>query len=151
LDVRAELALPPSAALRMGVLGLGGFDKTFEHATGSFDAGLLALRFDACAGLLLARDVRGRACAGLLGGLLYAQGRSFMESKTSVVGWIGFVNNLSVLFSLSPRWSMELGLSLVAPLRRVTVGVHNAAGAVVDARELAAVGFTFGLGPVYRF
>jgi hypothetical protein len=146
-----ERELPPNITLRAGVLGLAAWDRTFATVPGFFDAETVAARLDACVRFDLAQGLGGRACAGLMGGGLFAQGRDFASSKSASSGWIAAANALELAVGLADRWSLAGEVTLVLPLESTRAGVQSASGDVVEARDLSTVGVTIMLGPVYRF
>jgi hypothetical protein len=148
---RVERALPPNFALRLGVLGLAAWDRTFATVPGFFDAETLALRFDACVRLDLAPRLAGRGCAGLLAGGLLAQGRDFAQSQSASSGWVAVANALEMAVGLADHWSFDGEVTLVLPLESTQARVLSATRDVVEARDLSTVGVTIMLGPVYRF
>jgi hypothetical protein len=146
-----ERSLPPNFALRLGVLGLAAWDRTFSTIPGFFNAETLALRLDLCVRFDPASNVTGRMCAGLLAGELLAQGRDFASSRSASSGWVAAANEVGLAIGLADRWSFAGEVTLVLPLETTKAGVLSASGDVVEARDLSTVGVTMMLGPVYRF
>lgn len=150
-SLRIERTLPPNFALRLGVLGLAAWDRTFATVPGFFDAETLALRLDACVRLDLATSLAARGCAGLLAGGLLAQGRDFATSQSASSGWVAVANALEMALGLADHWSFEGEVTLVLPLESTQARVLSASRDVVEARDLSTVGVTIMIGPVYRF
>jgi hypothetical protein len=146
-----EEALPPNFAVRVGVVGIGGWGKTFEHVTGSFDAAVAAFRLDGCVRWALGPAVLVRGCAGVLLGGLFASGRDLPVPKDSAKGWSAAAYALGVTVDVSRRWSVDGELAAVFPFSPTSFGVRTASGDVVDARASGNVGGLLSVGPRYRF
>jgi hypothetical protein len=151
VGVRVERTLPPNFEMRLGFEGQGAWDKTFDHVSGTFDATVLSLRLDACVTFALGGPVGARGCFGFEAGGLYAQGKNFTTPQSSVARWLAVANAFGVTIEVAPRWSLQWTLTLALPLEHPRIGVQTPSGAVVDARDLAALGGELAFGPVYRF
>lgn len=151
VGVRVERSLPPNFEMRLGFEGLGAWDKTFDHVSGTFDATLFSLRLDACVTFALGGPVGALGCFGFEAGGLYAQGKNFTTPQGSFARWLALANAFGVTIEVTPHWSVQWTLTLALPLEHPRIGVQTSSGAVVDARELAAVGGELAFGPAYRF
>jgi hypothetical protein len=151
VGARVERKLPPNFELRLGLDGQGGWDKTFDHVSGAFDAALFALRLDACVRFVFGGPVAGLGCFGFEAGGVYARGRDFATPRSSVARWLAAANAFGVTIDVAPRWSVQGTLTVVLPLEHPQIGVQTSSGAVVDARNLAPWGGELAVGPVYRF
>ena len=151
VSLRAERELPPNFALRLGLLGLAAWDRTFATVPGSYDAETVALRADACVRFGLPRWLAVRGCAGILAGGLLAQGRDLPSSRSASSAWIAAADAIDLTVGLTEHWSLDGEATLVLPFERVQIGVHSTTGDVVEARELSSVGVTMTLGTGYRF
>ena len=150
-NVSAERDLPPNFALRFGALGLAVRDRAFASGRGSFDAGIVSFRFDACVRLEFGPRLSGLGCAVFLAGSLLAQGHDFASSRSASSPWIAAGNAIDLAVGLTDRWSISGEATLVLPIGRTQVGVLSATGNVVETRDLASAGVTLTLGPLYRF
>jgi hypothetical protein len=150
-EVRVERALLRGLTLRAGVFGMYGSEGSFPQMAGHFDVWLAAARLDACGVLEISSGIEGRACQGLAGGGLLAEGHAFPRSDSSLVRWLAVANSVDLVFRLSDDWAVNLGLELLVPLERTSIVVRNGTGAVVDQVELAAAGALARFGPIYRF
>ncbi|MET0385552.1 MAG: hypothetical protein ABW321_06320, partial [Polyangiales bacterium] len=108
-------------------------------------------RLDACARRILWRPLSARVCAGLAAGALYARGHGQVDPRSVVLGYFAFVNTGGAALTLSQRWSIDIQVSLIWSLRRLSVGVTDRSGRELEARALPPVGFVLGLGPSYHF
>ena len=145
-----EDAIPPNFAVRVGVVGVGGWGKTFERVAGSFDAAVVAFRLDGCVRWAL-RPVVLRGCAGVLLGGLFASGRDLPVPKNSAKGWSAAAYAAGVTVDVSKRWSVDGELAAVFPFSPTSFGVRTATGDVADARATGNVGGLLSFGPRYRF
>ncbi len=149
--VFAERSLPPSFALRLGLLGIASWNDTFPSPPGAFDAEIFAARLDACVRFDLSSRIVARGCAGVLAGAVLSQGRDFPSSRSASSGWAAAANAVAMRVGISRRWSLEGEVSLVLPFKTMQVGVLSPTGDVAEARDLSSVGVTMSLGPVFRF
>ena len=151
LELRVVRRLLPHFTIRGGVLALATWDKTFDRTAGRFDAGVVALRADACVTVRLVRRVGLGGCAGLIGGGLLATGSDFVEKRSAWLGWFALASGVESAVELGDHWALDVAAVLVLPLQRTSIGVRTPEGGVVDAHESAPVGGAVTLGPEYRF
>jgi hypothetical protein len=151
VDARIERVLTPTFRARLGVLAVLASGETFDGVPGHFDEWLLAPRLDLCAELEVTRRVRGRGCMGMSGGGLRAQGVSYPSSRSTFIRWLAVANELGVTFDLSRHWSVEADGSLILPVARNSIVLHDYSGNIVEQRDLAPVGWMLGVGPLVRF
>jgi hypothetical protein len=138
--VRLERALSPTFAVRLGVLGISGPDKSFGQTPGTFDVWLFASRMDACAAADLLRGLRVRGCMGLFAGGLVARGKSFEESQSSVLWWFAVANELEFATALTRAWDLQVALGVALPVQPMSIVARSFEGEVLDRRDLATVG-----------
>ncbi len=150
IDARVEIALTPTFRARLGLLALVAFGETFD-APGHFDTWLLAPRLDLCAGFDVTRRLRASGCMGMSGGGLHAQGYAFPSSESTFIRWLAVANELGVTAELSRRWSMAASATLILPVIRNSIVLRDYSHNVLQERDLAPVGWVFGIGPVFRF
>jgi hypothetical protein len=151
VNLRIERELTSTFRARLGVLTLLAFGETFDTVPGHFDAWLLAPRLDLCAGLDVTRRIRGRACMGMSGGGLRVQGVSYPSSRSTFIRWLAVVNELGASFELSRHWAIEADAALTLPVERNSIVLRDYAQNVLEERDLAPVGWMFGVGPLVRF
>jgi hypothetical protein len=150
-ELSVRRALGEHVLLRAGGLGVLAFDATLGQQAGTFDAALIAARADGCGRAKLAEAVHAGACAGLLGGALYAAGDEVEGPTSSAVPFLALSVAAEFELDLSDRWSLALGLSSTFLLHRVEVGLADSSGMPVESRALGRFGFAVGIGPVYYF
>jgi hypothetical protein len=151
VDARVERALTPGFRARLGLLALLAFGEGFDGAAGHFDAWILAPRLDLCAGIDLTGRVRARGCMGMSAGGLHAQGYSYPSTRSTFIPWLAVANELGVTADLSRRWSIDASATLILPVARDSIVLRDYSGNVLLQRELASVGWIFGVGPFVRF
>jgi len=138
--------------VRLAVVGLGAPGETFDGLAGRFDAWVLAAQLDLCGALELSPHVRARACMGVMGGIVAAQGHAFAPSEGSVGRWFAAANGLGLVADLGERWALDLMAGVILPLERTAIVVQDSkSGRVVGQRELAPAGEFLAVGPIYRF
>jgi hypothetical protein len=150
VDARVEIALTPTFRARLGLLALVAFGETFD-APGHFDTWLLAPRLDLCAGFDVTRRLRASGCMGMSGGGLHAQGYAFPSTESHFIPWLAVANELGGTAELSRRWSIAASATLILPVIRNSIVLRDYSGSVLQERDLAPVGWVFGIGPVFRF
>jgi hypothetical protein len=151
VDARIERRLSPTFRARLGVLAVLASGETFDGVPGHFDEWLLAPRLDLCAELEVTRRVRGRGCMGMSVGGLRAQGVSYPSSKSTFIRWLAVANELGATVDLSRHWSLEADGSLMLPVARNSIVLHDYSGNILEERDLAPVGWMLGVGPLVRF
>jgi hypothetical protein len=150
-DARIERALSPVFGLRLGLLGVLAHGEAFSGVPGHFDEWLLAPRLDLCAGLELGSRVRMHGCMGMSGGGLHAQGYSYASSRSTFIRWLAVANELGVAVDLSRHWSIGASAALILPVARNSIVLRDYSENVLEQRDLAPVGWIFGVGPMLRF
>jgi hypothetical protein len=150
IDARIESALTPTLQARLGLLALLAFGETFD-APGHFNTWLLAPRLDLCAGFGVTRRLRAHGCMGMSVGGLHAQGYGFPSPESTFIRWLAVANELGVTAELSRRWSIAANATLILPVSRNSIVLRDYSDSVLQERDLASVGWIFGLGPVFRF
>jgi hypothetical protein len=150
-DVRVERALTPSLSARFELLALLALGETFQGSPGHFDTWLLAPRLDLCAGVEATRRFRAHGCMGASGGEIHAQGSLYPSSRATSIGWLAVANELGVTVDLTRRWSLDADAALVLPVIRESIVLRDYSGSVLQQRNLASVGWVFGVGPLFRF
>ncbi len=150
IDARVEIAITPTLRARLGLLALGSFGETFD-APGHFDTWLLAPRLDLCAGFDVTRRLRASGCMGMSGGGLHAQGYAFPSTESTFIRWLAVANELEVTSELSRRWSIAASATLILPVIRNSIVLRDYSYSVLQERDLAPIGWVFGIGPVFRF
>ena len=151
VDARIERAITATFRARLGLLALLAFGEAFQGAPGHFDTWLLAPRLDLCAGADVTRRVQARGCMGMSGGGLHAQGFSYPSTRSRLVRWLAVANELGVTVDLSRRWSIDASATLILPVARNSIVLHDYSGNILLERDLASVGWIFGVGPLIRF
>jgi hypothetical protein len=151
IEARIEKALTPTFRARLDLLAVLAPGESFAGAPGHFETWLLAPRLDLCAAFELAPRVRPRACMGLSAGALRAQGYSYPLPQSTFIRWLAVANELGVAADLSRRWSIDASAALILPVARNSIVLRDYSGNVLQRRELAPVGWIFGLGPLFRF
>ena len=151
IQARIERALTPTFRARLDLLAVLAPGETFNGASGHFETWLLAPRLDLCAGFDPAPRVRARACMGMSGGALHAQGYSYPQPGSTFIRWLAVANELGVAADISRRWSIDASAALILPVARNSIVLRDYSGNVLQQRELAPVGWIFGLGPLVRF
>lgn len=149
---RIERALTSSLGVRLGVVGLGAPGETFDGLGGHFDAWVVAAQLDLCGALELSQHVRARACMGVMGGIVAAQGHAFSPSEGALARWFAAANGVGLVVDLGERWALDLMAGVILPLERTAIVVQDSkTGVVVGQRELAPAGEFLAVGPIYRF
>jgi len=138
------------ARLRLGLVAVAAFDAALTDAA-AFDATLIAIRADGCARATLASALHADGCLGLLGGGLYAAGRSRPGATSTAVPWLALSAAAALELGLSERWALALGVSGTWLLHRVEVGLEDGDGARLESRALDRFAFALGFGPAYYF
>jgi hypothetical protein len=151
VQARIERALTPTFRARLDLLAVLAPGETFDGASGHFETWLLAPRLDLCAGFDLAPRVRTRACMGMSAGALHAQGYLYPSPGSTFIRWLAVANELGVAVDLSRHWSIDASAALILPVARNSIVLRDYSGNVLQQRDLAPVGWIFGLGPLVRF
>jgi hypothetical protein len=149
---RIERALTPAFGVRLGVVGLAAPGETFNGLSGHFDAWIAAAQLDLCAALDLSPHLRARACMGIMGGLVAAQGHAFSPSEAALSRWFAAANGLGLVADLGERWALEVMAGVILPLERTAIVVQDSkTGSVVGQRGLNPAAEFLAVGPIYRF
>jgi hypothetical protein len=151
VEARVERALLPALRARLGLLATLAPGESFEGAPGRFTTWLLAPRLDLCAGLDVTPRLEVRGCMGMSGGGLHAEGYSYPSPRSTFLRWLAVANELGVAAELSRRWSIDADATLILPVARNSIEVRDYSGNVLFRRDLAAAGWVFGAGPLFRF
>ncbi|MBL4684587.1 MAG: hypothetical protein JKY37_08375, partial [Nannocystaceae bacterium] len=114
-----------------------------SFAGGRFTSTSVAGRLNVCAGPQLGR-VRPRACAGVLSGVVHAQGREFRRRGRARLPWVAFVLGGNVRVKLTPRLGLDFALEGVVTALKPIFVVESDAGP--SEREFARFGVTAGIG-----
>ena len=151
VHARIERALTPTFRARLGILAVMASGETFAGAPGHFDEWLLAPRLDLCAGAIVTRSLRGRGCVGMSGGWLHARGYSYPSTRSTFIRWLAVANELGATLELSPHWAIDADVVLILPVARNSILLRDYSGNILQERNLAPVGWIFGVGPLLRF
>jgi hypothetical protein len=146
-----ERALPEHFAAHLGLSGLAGSTRTFDHVAGTFSTASVALELMLCAVPALSTTVRGRLCTGLEGRASFTSGSGFSISKDAAFDTLAVSNSVGVSVQVRPSWSLVGALGVVVPMTRTQISVSDPAGRVVDTRDSALVGGQITLGGAYEF
>ena len=85
------------------------------------------------------------------GGGLHAQGFSYPSTRSTFIRWLAVANELGVTVDLGRRWSIDASATLLLPVARNSIVLRDYSGNVLQGRDLASVGWIFGVGPHFRF
>ena len=150
LELGVERGLGPTFGVRGSALAVTAPDIGFAKHPITFAAVLTAARVDACVRAELSRSLRAHACAGVLGGVLFAVGRGD-AGKNAQLGWVSVANAVGASLALSQRWTLDLEVAIDFLLRPLSIGIRDQRNVEVDSRAVPTVGFWAGIGPRYHF
>jgi hypothetical protein len=138
-------------AARLSALVLLGPFGDFQHDQGRFKTWSPIGRLDVCSRLAELGRVDVSVCLGVAGGGLYVTGQAFPMSRHALVAYLAVANALVLDIELGTRWSLDIAIDVLVPLRRTSFVVRDQSGAVIAAHDLAGAGALIAVGPAYRF
>lgn len=145
-----DLTLFRGFDLRASALATG--TSTVEVGAGLADVSLLAGRLEACAAVILGRDVaRVRGCGGVLAGAVQAEGLSFPDPRADTGPWVGPTARIDGRWSFNEVFGMLVAVDGFFPGLKPELQVVGPSGAVTAARAFPLAGVGLSMGPSVTF
>mgnify|MGYP000246345917 CR=1 FL=1 len=146
-QLHGELGWVSWLDLRLGIFG--GFTR---HPLGSstVDVGLVAGRFDVCAGVQRKR-LRPRLCLGPGVGALQASGRQLPAATRGTIPWVAGMVALELRILATRVFSLDLAIDGAVPFLRPLIAVRDPdkPSMIGDSLTVAPVGVMFSLGGAF--
>jgi hypothetical protein len=152
-SARLEVGFLRWLDLRLGALGtqVDGQPLRPPAVDGTFYAGLLVGRFDACAVWPVSDGLRALACVGAAAGSLRTRGHHFATERTQNRLWSGALGGIEAQAQLLSWFALAASVDLTVPLARHRIQALGPHGELVGERLLTSVAVLIGVGPVFRF